>query len=126
MTLPLRSGCTLRTRRRYPAYHSANLQAGRTVSNTEPSLSASLWRFKWYILAAAILAAAIGYGVSMLQDKLYEAEGQLLLNDPRTSGGIAAEIGIVLDPNRYVRNQAEVMESPQVSGASFGAARRKS
>ena len=51
----------------------------------------------------------------MLQDELYEAEGQLLLNDPRTSGGIAAEIGIVLDPNRYVRNQAEVMESPQVA-----------
>lgn len=51
----------------------------------------------------------------MLQDELYEAEGQLLLNDPRTSGGVAAEIGIVLDPSRYVRNQAQVLESPQVA-----------
>ena len=51
----------------------------------------------------------------MLQEELYQAEGQVLLNDPRTSGGVAAEIGIVLDPGRYVRNQAEVLESPQVA-----------
>ena len=85
------------------------------MNDYEPSLFASLWRFKWYILAAGILAAAIGYGVSMLQGELYEAEGQLILNDPRTSGGVAAEIGIVLDPSRYVRNQAEIIESPQVA-----------
>lgn len=51
----------------------------------------------------------------MLQSEIYQAEGKLLLNDPRTSGGVAAEIGIVLDPNRYVRNQAELVESPQVA-----------
>ena len=39
----------------------------------------------------------------------------MLLNDPRTSGGIANEIGLVLDPGRYVRNQAKIMESPQVA-----------
>ncbi|MEA2024630.1 MAG: AAA family ATPase [Actinomycetota bacterium] len=82
---------------------------------TEPSLFASLWRFKWYIVAAAVLAAAVGYGVSMMQPTVYEAQGELLLNDPRTSGGVAEEIGIVLDPNRYVRNQAQVVESPQVA-----------
>jgi Mrp family chromosome partitioning ATPase/capsular polysaccharide biosynthesis protein len=39
----------------------------------------------------------------------------VLLNDPRSSGGIASEIGLVLDPDRFVRNQAKVMESPQVA-----------
>jgi len=39
----------------------------------------------------------------------------VLLNDPRSSGGIANEIGLVLDPRRYVRNQAEIIESPQVA-----------
>jgi len=74
-----------------------------------------LWRYKVHIIAAALLAAVVGYGLSSLQSTLYQAEGTVLLNDPRTSGGIASEIGLVLDPSRYVRNQAEVMESPQVA-----------
>ena len=32
-----------------------------------------------------------------------------------SSGGVAGEIGIVLDPGRYVRNQAEIIQSPQVA-----------
>jgi len=82
---------------------------------TEPSLFASLWRFKWYIVAAAVLAAVIGYSVSMLQPTLYQATGQLLLNDPRSSGGAADDLGLYIDPGRYVRNQAEIIESPQVA-----------
>jgi len=82
---------------------------------TEPSLFASLWRFKWYIAAAAVLAAVVGFGVSMLQPTLYQATGQVLLNDPRSSGGAAADLGLYIDPGRYVRNQAEVFESPQVA-----------
>ena len=61
------------------------------------------------------MAALIGGGLSLLQPTLYEAQGQVLLDDPRSSGGVADEIGLVLDPSRYVRNQAEVMESPQVA-----------
>ncbi len=97
------------------SYHAASNRPGGIIDDNEPSLFASLWRFKWYIITAGILAAVVGYGLSMLQDELYEAQGELLLNDPRTSGGVAAEIGIVLDPSRYVRNQAEVFESPQVA-----------
>jgi len=67
-----------------------------------------------HIAAVAVLAAIVGGGLSLLQTTLYEAEGQVLLDDPRSSGGVADEIGLVLDPGRYVRNQAEVMESPQV------------
>ena len=94
---------------------SAYRPIGGTINDNEPSLFASLWRFKWYIVAAGILAAVAGYGLSMLQDELYQSEGQLLLNDPGSSGGVASEIGIVLDPGRYVRNQAEIIQSPQVA-----------
>ena len=97
------------------ALSSAHRPIGGTINDNEPSLFASLWRFKWYIVAAGILAAVAGYGLSMLQDELYQSEGQLLLNDPGSSGGVASEIGIVLDPGRYVRNQAEIIESPQVA-----------
>ena len=105
---------------------SAYRPIGGTINDDEPSLFASLWRFKWYIIAAGILAAVAGYGVSMLQDELYQSEGQLLLNDPGSSGGVASEIGIVLDPGRYVRNQAEIIESPQVAARASRAPRRRS
>jgi capsular exopolysaccharide synthesis family protein len=92
-----------------------NDPTGGTINEHEPSLFASLWRFKWYIVAAAVLAAVVGFSVSMLQTTLYQATGQVLLNDPRSSGGAAADLGFYIDPGRYVRNQAEVMESPQVA-----------
>ena len=42
----------------------------------------------------------------------------MLLNDPRTAGGITEDIGFFLDPNRYVRNQAEIIGTPQVAVAA--------
>lgn len=51
----------------------------------------------------------------MLQPTLYRATGQVLLNDPRSSDGAAADLGLYIDPGRYVRNRAEIFESPQVA-----------
>jgi len=73
------------------------------IIETEPSLFASLWRFKWHIVAAAVLAAVVGYGVSMLQPTLYQATGQVLLNDPRSSGGAASDFGFYIDPGQLFR-----------------------
>ena len=53
---------------------------------TQPSLFAALWRFKWLIAATAILAAVVGYGVSIMTPPTYQSNGLVLLNDPRTSG----------------------------------------
>ena len=66
-------------------------------------------------MGIAIVCGAALFGLSFLQATIYVAEGTVLLNDPRSSGGIASDIGLVLDPSRYVRNQAQVMESPQVA-----------
>lgn len=84
-------------------------------SPSSTGLLASLWRHKVLIVAVVVLAAAAAYGLSLMQPTLYAAEGEVLVSDPRTSGGIAEEIGLVLDPSRYVRNQADVMSSPQVA-----------
>lgn len=85
--------------------------------DTRPStgILALLWKRK--VLIVLVVAASIGaaYGLSLMQPTIYAAEGDVLLSDPRTSGGIAEEIGLVLDPNRYVRNQEDVMSSPKVA-----------
>lgn len=86
---------------------------------TQPSLFEALWRYKYIVAGAAIVAAIVAYGISLTQATVYQATGDVLLNDPRSSGGLSDEIGLVLDPGRYTRNQAKVMESPQVAqGAS--------
>jgi len=92
---------------------------GYPIIETQPSLFEALWRYKFVVVGAALLAAAAAYGVSLTQSTVYQARGEVLLNDPRSSGGLSDEIGLVLDPGRYTRNQALVMESPQVAqGAS--------
>ena len=88
---------------------------GWNINDHGPTLLESLWRYKWRIAAAAVLAAVVGYGISMLQPTLYRATGQVLLNDPRSSGDAATELGFYINSDRYVRNQAAVFESPQVA-----------
>ncbi len=74
-----------------------------------------LWKHKVLIAIVVVLSTGAAYGLSQMQPTIYAAEGDVLLSDPRTSGGIAEDIGLVLDPSRYVRNQADVMSSPQVA-----------
>ncbi len=93
-----------------PPGHS---QRGYPIIETQPSLFEALWRYKFLVLFTALVAAGAAYGVSLTQSTMYQARGELLLNDPRSSGGLSDEIGLVLDPGRYTRNQALVMESPQ-------------
>ena len=46
---------------------------------------------------------------------MYEAEGLVLLTDPRTNGTTATELSIFWNPTRYLENQVAVMTSPNVT-----------
>jgi len=46
---------------------------------------------------------------------VYEAEGLVLLTDPRTNGTTATELSIFWNPTRYLENQVAVMTSPNVT-----------
>jgi capsular exopolysaccharide synthesis family protein len=72
-----------------------------------------LWRFRWTIAAAAVVAAGLAYGLSLLQPTQYTATAQMILSDPRNAG-VLSESRIVIDPVRYVRTQAELAESTPV------------
>jgi capsular exopolysaccharide synthesis family protein len=72
-----------------------------------------LWRFRWTIAAAAVVAAGLAYGLSMMQPTQYTATAQMILSDPRNAG-VLSESRIVIDPVRYVRTQAELAESTPV------------
>jgi polysaccharide biosynthesis transport protein len=53
--------------------------------------------------------------LSTQQAEVYEAEGLVLLTDPRTNGTTATELSIFWNPTRYLENQVAVMTSPNVT-----------
>ncbi len=85
------------------------------VIQAEPSLFESLWRHKWLILAAAVLAAIVGYGLSAIQPPVFTAAGSVLLTDPRGTAVYVDPFTAYIDQGRYVANEAEVFESRTVA-----------
>ena len=102
------------SRRRDDVEYGVTTPPGRKTIETQPSLFASLWRYKFLIVGASLLAAAVGYGLSSLQAPTYTSSGLLLLNDPRTAGDFTNEFSLFIDPTRYIRNQVTVIQSPMV------------
>ena len=79
-----------------------------------PDLLESVWRYRWLVLAATVLAGLSGFAASYLQPTMYEAEARLLLSDP-SAVGVFDERSAAPGGDRYVRNQAEAANSPQVT-----------
>jgi capsular polysaccharide biosynthesis protein len=82
--------------------------------STRPGLVESLWRYRFMVIITAVVAAAAGYFISYLQPTTYEGSTRLILSDPRNAGVLGESNGLVIDPSRYVRNQAELMVSTPV------------
>jgi Mrp family chromosome partitioning ATPase/capsular polysaccharide biosynthesis protein len=93
------------------------MQVGHTLerSGQSSSVLSAVLRYRWGFLVALVVAVAIGYGVSFLQETTYEAEGRLLLSDPRSTVVFSDATSPAIDPARYVRNQAEYIESTTVA-----------
>jgi Mrp family chromosome partitioning ATPase len=72
-----------------------------------PSLLASLWRYRWLVLAGVLLGGLVGYGFSARQPRQYEAVARLLLSPPAGDSGKG-------DPDRYTANEALFISSSPV------------
>jgi Mrp family chromosome partitioning ATPase/capsular polysaccharide biosynthesis protein len=80
-----------------------------------PGLLEAVWRYRWLVVAATLVAMMAGFGASFLQTTMYEGEARLLLRDPRDAGVFRESGQRTIDPARYVRNQAEFAESSAVA-----------
>jgi capsular exopolysaccharide synthesis family protein len=81
----------------------------------QAELLPALRRHRWTIAVSTLLAAVAAYLVSSSQPSVYQAEARLLLEDPRDAGLFNdIEQRVTLDPQRYVRNQAEFINSAPV------------
>jgi hypothetical protein len=77
-----------------------------------PGLLQSAWRYKWMIAAAVLIGAVLGFGWASRQPTLYEGVSRIFLAGPSTVPGAAPQPAI--EPERYLRNQAELMGTSEV------------
>lgn len=90
----------------------------RTSTAKRPHALASIWRFKWAVLAATLLGVGAGYGLAALQPVRFEAHAEVVLRDPRDAG-VFQELGPqVSDPTRHARNQAKRILSSSVAAVA--------
>ena len=80
-----------------------------------PSIVESIWRWRYGVLAAVLVAGAIGFVLSSRQDPVYETSATLYLTDPSTSG-IFQQSRMNLE--RYLPLQTERIQSSRVLTAA--------
>jgi capsular polysaccharide biosynthesis protein len=77
-----------------------------------PGLLQSVWRYKWMIAAAVLVGGLLGYGWASRQPTVYQGVSRVFLADPPSVlSGVPAPAG---QPERYLRNQAELIASSEV------------
>ena len=74
-----------------------------------------MWKHKTTIIVTIVVFAAVAYGLSLLQETLYQAEGTVVLVDPRTAPKVSDLAGFSRDPKRHVANQAELIVAPRIT-----------
>lgn len=81
-----------------------------------PSITASIWRYKWMVLASAVVVGLAGFVLSSLQSDEYEASARLTLTSPGTTVVFDRQAFVPLE--RYLPQQAQRVTSPEVLTAA--------
>jgi capsular polysaccharide biosynthesis protein len=107
-------------RRRNAQSHGVNSETMTTLDTQSrgweevPGLVQSVWRYKWMVAAAVLLGGLLGYGWASRQPTLYEGVTRVFLAAPGSTpvaGDVPQPAG---EPERYLRNQAELISSSAV------------
>jgi Mrp family chromosome partitioning ATPase len=81
-----------------------------------PSITASIWRYKWMVLASAVVVGIAGFVISSLQSEEYEASARLFLTSPGTTVVFDRQTFVPLE--RYLPQQAQRVTSLEVLTAA--------
>jgi capsular exopolysaccharide synthesis family protein len=87
---------------------------GRGTLDSGLGLIASVWRYRVPVTAATIVVAALFYLLSSLQTPSYDATATVLLRNTSLDGVLQGGGGNVIDPERYVPQQANLVTSRPV------------
>jgi Mrp family chromosome partitioning ATPase/capsular polysaccharide biosynthesis protein len=80
-----------------------------------PHLLNSLWRYRWAVLAFALVSASAGYIYTAAQPPAFEATGRVTLTSPYDPTLFRNERGVpYVEITRYLNTQSHRMTSPDV------------
>jgi capsular polysaccharide biosynthesis protein len=71
----------------------------------------SIWRFRWIVVVAALVGATAGYFWSARQPAQYLSSARLVLSLQANNDILGRQAQPVNDPDRYMRNQAQLANS---------------
>ena len=91
-----------------------SLNLSEALGRAQPAVLQGVWRYRWAVLGATLLAVLLGWTVSQLQTVRYEAEGELLISDPREAGVFGDATPEIGSMDRHVRNEAQRITSSTV------------
>jgi Mrp family chromosome partitioning ATPase len=80
-----------------------------------PSIVESIWRWRYAVLAAVLVAGALGFVLSSRQDPIYESSTTLYLTNPSTSGVFQQSR---MNLEQYLPQQTERLQSSRVLTAA--------
>ncbi|NDI48603.1 Wzz/FepE/Etk N-terminal domain-containing protein [Goekera deserti] len=92
--------------------------ASASEAETTSVVGRALWRARWAILAAALVAAVGGYLLSSLQAETYTATGRVVLTSSQDFDPLGNQpFG---DPSRFVANQVAIIGTQPVLDIALG------
>ncbi len=83
-----------------------------TDSPFEPTVLGAMWRYRWLVALIVLLVTAAGVAYSLTRPVKYEAVATVVVQDP--AAGSLFDLGQAERPERYVANQATILESTLV------------
>ena len=83
------------------------------VSPFEPTVLGAMWKYRWLVLLIVTIFTALALVYAYLSPTNYQAVATLVVEDPRASALFSA--GNVGNPQRYVADQAAILESAIVA-----------
>ena len=83
------------------------------ISPFEPTVLGAMWRFRWLVLVIVAVVAGLSLFYGITRPLRNEATAVLVVEDPRASS--LFDIGNVSRPERYVANQAAILQSTAVA-----------
>jgi len=90
------------------------------LNNAEPALLSSVWRHRWLVLqtVGVVFLLALAFQLVGSDEETYEATTNVVIQEPMTSTDATG--ASVIDNERYIASQLEILRSPLVAEAASG------
>ncbi len=83
----------------------------------QPSIVASMWRYRWLVALIVIVFIGLGLAFQAYVPSAFQATAEMVVEDPRSN--TLFNVGDVItggqNPQRYVADQVEILQSPRVA-----------